>query len=67
MQARCRRALLDGGLAEAALAAIRKHERTGRPLGSEPFLTGLEARLGRQLKRSPPGPKPRKTAADGER
>jgi len=58
------RTLLDGGLDEAALEAIRKHERTGRPLGSEAFLAGLEARLGRQLKRAPPGPKPRKTTAE---
>ena len=61
------RALLDGGLEEAALSAIRTHERTGRPLGSEAFLEGLEARLGRQLKRRPPGPAPRKTAANNER
>ena len=61
------RALLDGGLDEAALVAIRAHERTGRPLGSEAFLEGLEGRLGRQLKRRPPGPKPRKTAVQEER
>lgn len=30
----------------AALEAIRKHGRTGRPLGSEAFLEGLEAGWG---------------------
>ena len=56
------RALLDGGLDEAALAAIRAHERTGRPLGSEAFLDGLEARLGRILKKQRAGRKSAKTS-----
>ena len=54
------RALLDGGLEDVALAAIRKHERTGRPLGSEAFVEMLEQDLARPLKRAKPGPKPRK-------
>ena len=56
------RALLDGGLDEAALAAIRAHERTGRPLGSEAFLDELEARLGRILKKRRAGRKSVKTS-----
>jgi putative transposase len=55
------RGLLDGGLEEAALAAIRAHERTGRPLGPEAFLEGLETRLGRPLKKRRAGRKPAKT------
>ncbi|MCP4569216.1 MAG: hypothetical protein GY841_16705 [FCB group bacterium] len=29
---------------------IRQHERTGRPLGSKEFVTGLESSLGRRLR-----------------
>ena len=53
------REFLDGGLDEADLKAIRKHQRTGRPLGSDAFVERLEARLGRPLKRGKPGPEPR--------
>jgi putative transposase len=38
---------------------LRSHERTGRPLGEEDFVTGLEKALGRQLRRLKPGPKPK--------
>ena len=55
------RAFLRGGLAAADLKAIRAHERTGRPLGSEAFLERLEARLGRTLKKRRAGRKPAKT------
>jgi len=34
-----------------------KHERTGRPLGSEPFLDKLETTLNRKLRPQKPGPK----------
>ena len=37
--------------------SIRKHERTGRPLGSEVFLRGIERRLGRVLRPGKRGPK----------
>ncbi len=54
------REFLSGG-AEAGLAqAIRRHERTGRPLGDDGFVEGLEKRLGRVLRRQRPGPKPRR-------
>ncbi|MDZ7809396.1 MAG: hypothetical protein U5L11_03630 [Arhodomonas sp.] len=36
--------------------ALRNHERTGRPLGSEPFVEKLEAVLGRTLKTCHPSP-----------
>jgi putative transposase len=38
---------------------IHAHTRTGRPLGPDAFVEGLERRLGRALKRRKPGPKPR--------
>jgi putative transposase len=39
---------------------LQRHERTGRPLGSEKFVARLERRLGRRLRRLKPGPKPRR-------
>ena len=57
------KAFLGTGLGAKELAAIRAHGRTGRPLGGEGFLTRLEERLGRRLRKAKPGPKP-KAAAD---
>ncbi len=54
------KAFLEGGLEAPELEAIRAHERTGRPLGSETFLEGLEARLGRTLRKRTAGRKPAK-------
>jgi putative transposase len=48
---------LGEGLGKEALEAVRKGERTGRPLGSAVFLKRLERRLGRSLARQKPGPK----------
>ena len=45
---------------EAEARRIRRATRTGRPLGDEEFVTGLERRLGRELKRRKPGPKEKK-------
>ena len=46
---------------EAELAALRRHERTGRPLGEPSFIENLENHLGRFLRKRKPGPKgPRK-------
>ena len=42
---------------EEQLNDIRKHERSGRPLGSEGFVESLEADLNRTLKPEKPGPK----------
>jgi len=44
---------------EAQFNDIRKHERTGRPLGSDGFVEQLESALGRILKREKTGPKGR--------
>jgi len=51
-------ALLAAGLETPALAAIRRGERTGRPLGDPDFVARLEAATGRTLARRKPGPKP---------
>ena len=51
---------LAGGLTEAEAGLLRRHERTGRPLGGESFVLRLEALLGRLLhpqKRGPKGPR----------
>jgi len=39
---------------------LRKHERTGRPLGRESFLQRLENTLSRVLRKQKPGPKGKK-------
>lgn len=57
-------AMLAQGLADDERAAIRRGERTGRPLGSATFVAQLEASTGRMLARQRPGPKP---GRDGER
>ena len=48
---------LATGAPEAEVQALRRHERSGRPLGREPFLAAIEGRLGRTLRRGKPGPK----------
>ena len=53
------RALLDSALAEEELRDFREHGRTGRPLGSAPFLDRLESLVGRVL-RARKGGRPRK-------
>lgn len=45
------------GANEDLMSDIRKHERSGRPLGSEEFVESLEADLNRTLKPEKPGPK----------
>jgi hypothetical protein len=54
---------------EEEINLLRAHDRTGRPLGDEAFLIGLEKRLGRILRRQKPGPKPknRERAASARR
>lgn len=39
---------------------IRRHERTGRPLGSDGFVNQLESALDRMLTRGKPGPRGRR-------
>ena len=47
---------------DTQIKALRKHEQTGRPLGSPAFIRALEAILGRSLFRKKPGPKPKRAA-----
>jgi putative transposase len=51
-------AFLGEGLEDEEYEAIRRCERTGRPLGSPAFIRRLEKKLGRVLARQKPGPKP---------
>jgi putative transposase len=44
------RGLLNSALAEEELEEMRRHSRTGRPLGAETFLDNLEGLIGRVLK-----------------
>jgi putative transposase len=44
---------------EEEIAALHKHERSGRPLGPESFIERVETTLMRQLKPRKRGPKPR--------
>jgi putative transposase len=49
--------LLDDKESERDYDAIRSHEKTGRPLGSELFIEKLEKMTERSLKKQKPGPK----------
>ena len=51
--------LLNGG-EEKEIKEIRRHERTGRPLGRDGFVIGLEKALGRALQYRKSGPKGKK-------
>jgi len=48
---------LATGAPEDELKELRRHERSGRPLGGEPFVVAVEGKLGRALRRGKPGPK----------
>ena len=50
---------LRGGLDPDDVEAMRRHERTGRPMGSAGFVERLERILGRALRPQKPGPKPK--------
>ena len=52
-----RRIFLDGAGKEEDMNDTGKHERTGRPLGTETFIERLESAMDRPLKRRKPGPK----------
>ena len=47
------REYLAAGLRAEEAAVLRQHERMGRPLGSAPFLRGMERKLGRFLHKKP--------------
>jgi len=49
--------LLSSELAEEDRETLRRHERTGRPLGSEGFVEKIEQLTSRVLKQQKPGPK----------
>ena len=51
------RDFLQGGVSEEEIERIRRHERTGRPIGNDSFVGKLEQALGRILKRQKPGRK----------
>ena len=48
---------------EGEVESLRKHERTGRPLGSPSFVGKVESMLKRTLRPGRPGPKPNKHLA----
>ena len=45
---------------EGEVESLRRHLRTGRPLGNAAFIARLESRLHRTLRKRPPGPKPKR-------
>jgi putative transposase len=51
------RGLLLSDLSAKEYETIRRHERSGRPLGNEAFLARLERLTARVLKKQKPGPK----------
>ncbi|MBI5237752.1 MAG: transposase [Deltaproteobacteria bacterium] len=51
------RKFLSDAVTEHKAKEFRFHERTGRPLGSESFVTKIEKALNRVLRRQKPGPK----------
>jgi len=55
-------AFLQSAVPEEELRQIRRHGRTGRPLGDETFLGRLEGLVGRVLKPQKRGPKPKRCA-----
>ena len=55
-------AFLNSAVPEEELRDLRRHGRTGRPLGDETFLGQLEERVGRTLKPQKRGPKPKQQA-----
>ena len=57
---------LAEGVDDAALQAMRRGERTGRPLGDTDFVARLEAATGRPLAPRKRGPKPRCEHDDGD-
>jgi len=48
---------LNDGLRDKEYEELRKHERTGRPLGNDLLIDKLEVLLGKQLRKKKTGPK----------
>jgi putative transposase len=55
------RGLLASG-DDKAFDEVRKHQRTGRPLGDAYFVERISRLVGRDLRRKKPGPKPRRNS-----
>ena len=55
------REFLLGGLDSDEAAVLRRHEKTGRPLGERRFVERLERILGRVLRPQAPGPRRRRS------
>jgi putative transposase len=51
------RKFLSFDIKSTEIELFRKHERTGRPLGNDPFIKKMESLLDRKLKPQKPGPK----------
>jgi putative transposase len=51
------REYLGQELSAAELRALRRHNRTGRPLGDDGFIARLEQTAGRRLRPQKPGPR----------
>jgi putative transposase len=49
---------IESAIDENEYTTLRRHEKTGRPLGDVPFVKSLELALGRILSKQKPGPKP---------
>jgi putative transposase len=60
------RKALSEGLTEEEVARLRTRTHTGRPLGSDAFLSQLEVMLGRRVRPLPIG-RPRKSVANKDR
>jgi len=52
-------AFLNSAIPEGELRDLRRHGRTGRPLGNETFVGRLEKMAGHTLKPQKRGPKPK--------
>jgi putative transposase len=48
---------LAAGIQENEQRIFQKHERTGRPLGTEEFIKNIESMVNRLLRKQKPGPK----------
>ncbi len=54
------KAFISSGTGEEDMESIRRHERTGRPLGNDDFVARTERATNRILRKQKPGPKSEK-------
>jgi len=57
------KAFVSSGIAEEDMESIRRHERTGRPLGNDDFIVRIERAINRILGKQKPGPKGEKRSS----